>query len=121
MGERLALTAERVAYGNTKLVTSGPTLQSVKKDGNKLVLSFTDTGSGLVAKGDGKLRHFAVAGANKKFVWAKAQISGNQVIITSDEISDPAYVRYGWANNPDRANLYNKEGLPASPFEAEAN
>lgn len=121
VGERLALTAQGVAYGNTKLVTSGPTLQSVKKDGNKIILSFIDAGSGLIAKGDGKLRHFAVAGADKKFIWATAQISGNQVIVLSDEVINPRYVRYGWANNPDRANLYNKEGLPASPFEAEVN
>jgi len=119
VGERLALTAERLAYGNTTLVTSGPTLQSAKKDGNKVILSFGDTGTGLIAKGDGKLRHFAIAGADKKFVWATAQISGNQVVVSSDEIPNPAYVRYGWANNPDRANLYNKEGLPASPFETE--
>lgn len=119
VGERLALTAQKVAYGKTNLVTSGPTLQNVKADGNKAVLTFTDTGSGLIAKDDNKLKHFAIAGADKKFVWATAQIAGNQVIVSSDEITKPAYVRYAWANNPDYANLYNKEGLPASPFEAE--
>lgn len=119
VGERLALTAERLVYGNTKLITSGPSLQTVKKDGNTLILSFNDVGGGLIAKGGAKLHHFAVAGADKKFEWANAEISGDKVILTSDEVPAPVYVRYGWANNPDRANLYNKEGLPASPFEAE--
>ncbi|MEO8885667.1 MAG: sialate O-acetylesterase [Mucilaginibacter sp.] len=119
VGERLALAAEKLVYGHTTLVASGPTLQGAKKDGNKVVLTFTDTGSGLIAKNSNKLQHFAIAGADKHFVWATAQINGNQVIVWSDEVPDPAYVRYAWANNPDRANLYNKEGLPASPFEAE--
>ncbi|GAB2979456.1 sialate O-acetylesterase [Mucilaginibacter puniceus] len=119
VGKRLALTAQKVAYGKTDLVTSGPTLQTAKADANKVVLTFTDTGSGLITKDDSKLRHFAIAGADKKFVWATAQIIGNQVIVSSDEITKPVYVRYAWANNPDFANLYNKEGLPASPFEVE--
>ena len=119
VGERLALAAERLAYGNTTLVTSGPTLQGAKRDGSKVILTFTDIGSGLIAKNSNRLQHFAIAGADKRFVWATAQINGNQVIVSGDGIANPAYVRYGWANNPDRANLYNKEGLPASPFEAE--
>jgi sialate O-acetylesterase len=119
VGERLALTAERLAYGNTKVVSSGPTLQSAKKEGNKIVLTFADAGSGLIAKNSNKLQHFAIAGSDKHFVWATAQLNGNQVIVSSDDVPNPAYVRYAWANNPDRANLYNKEGLPASPFEAE--
>lgn len=121
VGERLALTAEKLAYGNTQIVTSGPTLKTTTLSGNKIILTFGDTGSGLIAKDDSRLRHFAIAGADKKFVWADAQISGNQVIVWSDEILKPVYVRYGWANNPDRANLYNKEGLPASPFETVAD
>jgi sialate O-acetylesterase len=119
VGERLALTAQKVAYEKADLVTSGPTLQTAKADANKVVLTFTDTGSGLIAKDDSKLRHFAIAGADKKFVWATAQISGNQVIVSSNEVAKPVYVRYAWANNPDFANLFNKEGLPASPFEVE--
>jgi sialate O-acetylesterase len=64
------------------------------------------------------LNYFAVAGINKKFVWAEAIIENNHVVVSSDEIPDPVYVRYAWADNPEGANLYNKEGLPASPFEA---
>jgi sialate O-acetylesterase len=119
VGDRLALTAERVAYERKNKVTSGPTLQSAKADGNKVALTFTDTGNGLIAKGDGELRYFAIAGADKHFVWAKAQIVGNQVIVSSEEVMKPQFVRYAWADNPDRANLYNKEGLPASPFETD--
>lgn len=120
VGERLALTAEKLAYGHKDIVTSGPVLQSAKADGNKIILTFTDTGSGLITKDDTRLRHFAIAGADKKFVWGTAHINGNEVIVSSSEIAKPVYVRYAWANNPDQANLYNKEGLPASPFEAEA-
>jgi len=120
VGDRLALAAERVAYGNIGLVTSGPTFKSMKIDGNKLIISFTDTGSGLVAGNGDKLRYFEVAGADKRFVWADARIMGNEVVVSSHEVANPQYVRYAWADNPDRANLYNKEGLPASPFETEA-
>jgi sialate O-acetylesterase len=75
-------------------------------------------GSGLIAKGGGELNYFAVAGADREFVWAKAEIVENQVIVWSDIVTDPIYVRYAWADNPESANLYNKEELPASPFEA---
>ena len=119
VGERLALAAERVAYGNTNIVSSGPVLQSAKLDSGKIILTFSETGSGLVANGGSKLKYFAIAGADRHFVWATALISGNQVIASSDKVTQPKYVRYAWADNPDGANLYNKEGLPASPFEAE--
>ncbi len=116
VGERLALAAERLAYGDTKVVGSGPIYQSAKIEGNKIILSFTSVGSGLIAKGGGELTQFAIAGADKHFIWANAQIEGDKVIVTSPEISSPMYVRYAWADNPEGANLYNKEGLPASPF-----
>jgi sialate O-acetylesterase len=63
-----------------------------------------------------ELSQFAIAGADKKFTWAKAKIENNTVVVWSETIPNPAYVRYAWADNPDGANLYNKEGLPASPF-----
>ena len=116
VGRRLALAAQKVAYGDKKVVYSGPLYQSMKVQGNKIVISFTNTGSGLVAKGGGELRYFAIAGADKKFVWAKATIEGNKVMVWNDNISNPVAVRYAWADNPDGANLYNKEGLPASSF-----
>jgi sialate O-acetylesterase len=65
------------------------------------------------------LKHFAISGADKKYVWAKAEIKGNKVIVWSDVVSKPVSVRYAWADNPEGANLYNAEGLPASPFTTE--
>jgi sialate O-acetylesterase len=118
VGHRLALQAERVVYKEKNVVAS-PVYQSIKKDGNKLVISFSDVGSGLIANKSNELKYFAIAGADKKFVWAKAEIKNNKVIVGSDTITDPKFIRYAWADNPEGANLYNKELLPASPFEAE--
>jgi sialate O-acetylesterase len=117
VGRRLALLAKAIVY-NEKIVASGPLYRSVKRKGNKLVLRFTDIGGGLVSKDGGALKHFAIAGSDRKFVWAHAQVKGNKVIVWSDAIPDPMVVRYAWADNPEGANLYNKAGLPASPFEA---
>ncbi|ARS36423.1 sialate O-acetylesterase [Pontibacter actiniarum] len=115
VGQRLALAAEKVAYGDN-VVHAGPTYTSMQKKGNKIILSFENTGSGLVAKGGGELKRFAIAGPDKQFTWAKAKIKGNKVTVWSDSISHPVAVRYAWSDNPEGANLYNKEGLPASPF-----
>jgi sialate O-acetylesterase len=115
VGERLALIAEKLAYGKD-IVYSGPVFQSATIDGNKIILSFTHIGSGLITNDGEELREFAIAGTDKKFVWAKAKIVGNKIIVWSDEVANPMYVRYAWADNPD-VNFYNKEGLPASPFE----
>ena len=65
--------------------------------------------------GAAKVKGFAIAGEDKKFVWADAQLDGNTIVVASPDVPNPVAVRYGWANNPD-CNLYNKEGLPASPF-----
>jgi sialate O-acetylesterase len=116
VGERLALAAERVAYKDAKVVSSGPILESSKVDGQQIILSFKYTGSGLMVKGGGELASFAIAGADKKFIWAEAVIKGNQVYVSSPKVAQPKYVRYAWADNPEDANLYNDEGLPASPF-----
>ena len=116
VGDRLALAAEKLAYGETNIVASGPIYQSMEIEGDKVILSFSNTGSGLIAKGGGELKQFAIAGQDKNFVWAKAIIKGDKVIVWSDQIKNPYAVRYAWADNPAGANLYNKEGLPASPF-----
>ncbi|MFZ2654465.1 MAG: sialate O-acetylesterase [Victivallales bacterium] len=125
VGKRLELAALKAAYGKD-VVFSGPTYDSMKIDGDKIVLSFKNIGGGLVLK-DGELRQFAIAGedpsspegsaaASKVFVWAKAKIDGDKVIVSCDEVKKPVAVRYAWANNPEGCNLYNKEGLPAVPF-----
>lgn len=115
VGKRLALAAEKIAYGDNNVVYSGPIYDSMKIQGDKIILSFTHTGKGLTAKG-GPLKTFAIAGPDKHFVWAKAKIEGKNVVVWSDKISHPVAVRYAWADDPEGANLYNKEGLPASPF-----
>ena len=118
VGDRLALAAERIAYGDS-VVYSGPIYRSSTISGNKIIISFAHTGSGLITEDGGELQEFAVAGADRKFIWAKAKIEGDKVIVWSDEIKEPKFVRYAWADSPVDPNLYNKEGLPASPFETE--
>ena len=120
VGDRLALAAEKIAYGEN-IVYSGPIYQSSTIDGNKIIISFTNIGSGLTTNDGEPLSEFAIAGADKKFVWATAKIEGDKVVVWSDEIKDPKYVRYAWADDPVNPNLFNKEGLPASPFEAIMN
>lgn len=116
VGTRLALVARKVAYGENDLVYSGPSYKAMTVKGRKIILSFDNTGSGLIVKGGGKLKQFAIAGADMKFVWAKAMISGDKVIVKGRKIRQPVAVRYAWADNPEGANLFNREGLPAAPF-----
>lgn len=120
VGERLALAAKNLAYNNDTIVYSGPVIRKVTSEGNRLVLEFDHRGSGLTARGGGEIERFEVAGRDRKFVWADAVIEDDHVVVQSSEIAEPVFVRYAWADNPDGANLYNAEGLPASPFEAEA-
>lgn len=115
VGNRLALAAMKVSYGQ-QIIASGPVYDSFRVEGNKIIIRFKNIGSGLKAKGDAKLKYFTIAGADKKFVWAKAKIENDTVIVWADGIDHPVAVRYAWANNPLGANLYNKEGLPASSF-----
>jgi sialate O-acetylesterase len=118
VGERLALAAQRVAYGDAGVVCSGPLFASMRAEDGRIVVSFSNIGSGLAARDGGELRHFAIAGADRRFVWANARIEGDSVIVWSDQVPEPAAVRYAWADNPEGANLYNLEGLPASCFRA---
>jgi sialate O-acetylesterase len=116
VGERLALAAEKLAYGENNVVYSGPLYESSKIEGNKITITFANTGSGLMTNDDEEPSGFAIAGSDKKFVWAKTRIEGSKLVVWSDTVDQPMYVRYAWADNPHEANLYNKEGLPASPF-----
>ncbi len=116
VGYRLAQNARKIAYGEN-IVHTGPLYKSMKVEGNKIRIRFSNTGSGLVIKDRyGYLQGFSIAGNDKKFVWAKAYIEGNDVVVVNDVVKKPVAVRYGWADNPDDVNLYNKEGFPASPF-----
>lgn len=114
MAKRLFLGARKVVYGE-KLVYAGPVYKDMKVEGNKIIITFTETGRGLMAKG-GILKHFAIAGEDRQFVWADAVIRGNKVIVSSKDVKQPVAVRYAWSDNPEDANLCNKEGLLASPF-----
>ena len=116
IGHRLALLARKNVYGEKDIVATGPMIQSILVNQEKIILTFTGIGSGLVAKGDKELHQFQIAGADKKFVWAQAIIKNNQVIVWNETVQKPIFARYAWADNPAGANLYNKEGLPAAPF-----
>jgi len=126
VGGRLALAARSVAYGE-KIVASGPLYDAMKIENGKVRLTFRQRGGGLKLgappAGTGIPRRdagveptgFAIAGADKKWAWAKARIDGDAVVVWSNEVPNPVAVRYGWADNPP-CNLYNQDGLPASPF-----
>lgn len=116
VGERLALGALKLVY-HQDIVYSGPLYKSAKREGNKILISFEDVGSGLITNDNEHLRRFEIAGSDEKFVWAEAKIVGNTVEVWNEDIEFPVKVRYAWCDNPRDANLYNKEGLPASPFE----
>ncbi|HOI28688.1 MAG TPA: sialate O-acetylesterase [Melioribacteraceae bacterium] len=114
VGYRLALIALANAYGKKNLVFSGPIYKSHRIDENKVILDFY-YGEGLTAMGDGKLKGFRIASDDWEFVDAEAVIENNKVIVWSDKITKPSALRYAWGDNPT-GNLYNKGGLPASPF-----
>ena len=113
VGYRLSLAARALAY-NEKIEYSGPLYKSFEVKGTTIELSFDHIGKGLVAK-DGELTGFTIAGADKKLVPAKAEIVGNKIIVSSNVITAPVSVRYGFSSVA-RGNLFNQEGLPASPF-----
>jgi sialate O-acetylesterase len=127
VGERLALWALAKDYGKKDLVCSGPLFKEMKIEGDKIRIAFDSVGSGLtaatktgrnpaVADPQGKLQRFAIAGEDKQWVWADAMIDGASVVVSSASVPKPLAVRYAFTMNPAGANLYNKDGLPASPF-----
>lgn len=115
VGERLALAALNKAY-QEKLVYSGPLFDTAMVTDSQIQIKFNHTGNGLMTIDGEAPAEFAIAGEDKKFVWAKTRLEADKVIVWSDEVPAPKYVRYAWSDNPVNPNLYNKEGLPASPF-----
>jgi len=113
VGARLALAARGIAYGE-RIVYSGPEYTGMKMQGNQIVLSFKHVGSGVMAKGS-QPKGFTIAGKDRKFVPASAEIRGDKVIVSSPNVPEPVAVRFGWENFPV-VDLWNKEGLPATPF-----
>lgn len=116
VGKRLAAEAMRIAYQKPG-VSAGPQFDKMTIDGNKVILTYTNVGSGLLTSDKyGYLKGFEVAGADHKFYFAKAEIQGNSVLVHADSVSAPVAVHYGWADDNSEANLYNREGFPAIPF-----
>ncbi len=114
VGKRLALLAEEKAY-NEKMESSGPLFSFAEIADGKIIVSFSHAGGLHTSDGDAPAE-FAIAGADKKFVWAQTKIDGDKIIVWNGEVKQPMFVRYAWADNPVNPNLYNAAGLPASPF-----
>jgi sialate O-acetylesterase len=117
VGQRLALWALGTVYSQPT-VYSGPIYESIDINGSDIAIHFTHLGAGLETHGGGELQGFAVAGSDRKFHWAGARIVGDTVVVSSPEVPKPVAVRYAWADSP-RCNLFNKDGLPASPFRSD--
>ncbi|MGC3943969.1 MAG: sialate O-acetylesterase [Chryseolinea sp.] len=116
VGKRLAAIALKNDYGKD-VVCSGPSYKSMSVEGNKVKILLSNTGSGLMVKDKyGYLKGFEVAGSDHKFYYAKASLVGNDVVVESDQVQTPGAVRFAWADNPEDANLFNKDGFPAVPF-----
>ena len=124
VGRRLALVAEAKTYGRD-VVCSGPSFASAQFDaGNVRIIFRPGTALGLTPQDGGPIKGFAIAGEDKKFVWAEAKIlpggsvskeTDGTIVLSSPQVAKPVAVRYGWADNP-QVNLVNQAGLPAVPF-----
>jgi sialate O-acetylesterase len=124
VGRRLALAARSVAYGE-HVIYAGPTYRRHEVRGGRVTFEFDNVGGGLVSRAPfapraeplrDRVLGFAVAGADRRFVWAEARIEGDRVVVWSDAVPNPVAVRYAWANSPENPSLYNSSGLPAPPF-----
>ncbi len=119
VARRLALVAERRVYGRD-VIDTGPEFRSMRIAGDRILVSFAGAESGLVVTGDGaELRGFAIAGTDGRYAWARAEVEGNSVSLTSKAVPRPTRVRYDWGSTPD-GNLCNAAGLPAVPFRTDA-
>ena len=119
IAHRLALLAESQLYGKTGINASGPVFSGMQIKDGKAELTFSHTAGGLVDRNTPPLKGFAVAGDDRKFVWADAEIHGDTVTVRSKEVPNPVAVRYAWADLPD-CDLAGKDGLPAMPFRTDS-
>lgn len=115
VGNRLALWARTIVYKEENIACSGPLYERMEKKENELYLYFSNIGSGFLVKGE-KLEGFTICGSDGIYIEANAKVTNDCIIVSSDGVKDPQNVRYAWFDSPERFNLYNKEGLPASPF-----
>ena len=131
VGWRLAQWALNQTYGQTSLVASGPLYRKHTVNGGTIRVEFDNVGGGLIVgskqgleptkqDSNGKLARFAIAGADKQWHWADAKIDGDVIVVSSPKVTQPVAVRYAYTMNPTGANLYNKEGIPASPFRTDS-
>ncbi|HWB94169.1 MAG TPA: sialate O-acetylesterase [Puia sp.] len=121
IARRLMLSAEAIAIGKKNIIFTGPLFETMKAHGDKIHIMFAEANTGLIVKGGGELKGFAIAGMDNKFFPAHAETDGKKVIVWSEQVAQPVEVRYGWADNPWGMNLSNrdilfKDGLPAPPF-----
>jgi len=116
IGDRLAKLAQKIAYKERDVCASAPLYKSMKILGNKIELTFTKLPGSLTIKYKKELKNIAIAGSDKKFVWAKAEIRGSEIIVWSENVKQPVAVRYAWADNPEGANLTDTAGNFVSPF-----
>lgn len=120
VGKRLAAIALHKDYGY-KNVFSGPKFEKVKVEGNEVILTFEHIGTGLkIGKDAQQLQDFEIAGKDQKFFKANAGIKGDKVIVSTENVEDPAAVRYSWADDAGKGNLFNEEGFPAIPFRTDS-
>lgn len=119
LAARLLLAARKLVYGE-KLISTGPVYERMEIKDNRIVLFFKEVGAGLASREGQPLRHFAIAGQDRKFVWADAVVKGNTVVVSHRDIAHPVAVRYAWSDNPEDANLINRQQLLASPFRTDS-
>tara|TARA_R110002051_G_scaffold87713_4_gene154479 strand:- start:16114 stop:18045 length:1932 start_codon:yes stop_codon:yes gene_type:complete len=117
VGKRLALQARKIAYDEKNIFASSPMPNNTQFKTDSVVINFKNFGNGLVVMNGNDLKGFAISNDGKHFVWAKAKIEKNKVVVWNTKIKNPTVVRYAWDDNPSDANLFTKEGLPCTPFE----
>ena len=121
VGGRLALVAQNLVYGDSKVICYGPKYESMKVENGKIELTFNTSGSKMEFRGDATISNFAIAGEDKKMVWGQVKIENGKIIVWNDAVPNPIAVRYAWADNPENGQLlFNAEGLPASPFRTDS-
>lgn len=119
VAHRLVIAAARVVYGEN-IIDSGPTYQSIQVEDNRARIRFSNVGSGIKIQDKyGYVRGFEIAGVDGKFVWAQALVDGSEILVSAEAVTHPVAVRYDWSNTPD-GNVFNEEGLPATPFRTDA-